>query len=78
MPNFFTAKLLRLVADIQRSVPPGSDRPEHQFPALPGSHLTPEEVGSPALAFVKAACALLALDARCEDAVKVRGSAGVV
>jgi len=30
-----------------------------------------EELGSPALAFVRTACALLALDARCTDAVAV-------
>lgn len=41
VPNFFTEKLLKLVAEVARVIPPGSDRPEHQFPLLPGSHLTP-------------------------------------
>lgn len=71
VPNFFTEKLLKVVGEAARVVPTGSDRPEHMYPVLPGSHLTPEELGPPALAFVRTVCHLLALDARCCDAVAV-------
>lgn len=37
--------------------------PDHAFPRLAGSHLGEQELGSPALAFVRSLCALLELDA---------------
>ena len=44
-------------------------QPGHAFPRLAGSHLTDEELGTPALAFVRAVCHLFALDGEVADEV---------
>jgi hypothetical protein len=49
--------------------PPGSSHPECQFPVLAGSYLSHDDLGSPALAFVRTACHLLGLDAAVTDDV---------
>ena len=36
----FTERLLKLVAEVSRQMPEHSDRQEHRFPHLAGSHLT--------------------------------------
>eukprot|EP00798_Chlamydomonas_sp_ICE-L_P017969 gene17969-24374_t len=69
--DHFTDRLLKLVADAQRCMVHGSERPEQQFPQLAGSHLTSEELGTPALAFVRTICHVLALDSRVTDAVAI-------
>ena len=62
----FAPKLLRLAQAIQTRLGiPGPRSPkEHQFPTPPGSHLSTEARGTPALAFVKTVLAVLELDAR--------------
>lgn len=41
----------------------------HAFPRLAGSHLSAEQLGTPALAFVRAVCHLYSLDAAVLDQV---------
>ncbi|GAX75625.1 hypothetical protein CEUSTIGMA_g3069.t1 [Chlamydomonas eustigma] len=67
----FTERLLQLVAQVNRVAPGYSELREHQFPQRAGSHLTKEELGTPALAYVRTICHLMALDARVTDAVAV-------
>ncbi|KAG1663133.1 hypothetical protein FOA52_000655 [Chlamydomonas sp. UWO 241] len=67
----FTERLLEMVTDVLRKVPQGSELPDHRFPRLAGSYLTAEELGSPALAFTRTVCHLLALDARVSEQVSV-------
>ncbi len=43
--------------------------PSHAFPVRAGSHLTSEELGSPALALVRSLCAFMSLDACVADQV---------
>ncbi|KAF5838378.1 hypothetical protein DUNSADRAFT_2987 [Dunaliella salina] len=71
VPGYFTERLLKLVGEAARSILPSSEHPAHQFPQLAGSYLSKEELGSPALAFVRTICALLSLDIRCTDAVAI-------
>jgi hypothetical protein len=42
---------------------------DHAFPQLAGSHLTAEELGTPALAFVRTLCHFFSLDAAVADQV---------
>lgn len=42
----------------------------HAFPRLAGSHLSAEQLGTPALAFVRAVCHLYCLDAAVLDQVR--------
>ncbi|KAG2442618.1 hypothetical protein HXX76_002703 [Chlamydomonas incerta] len=60
--DVFTQRLLGRVS-AWRGITPGS-APEWTFPHLAGSYLRPEELGHPALAFVRVATHLLALDGR--------------
>ncbi|GBF92637.1 hypothetical protein Rsub_05251 [Raphidocelis subcapitata] len=62
-------RLMTKVQAFAAKCPPGSSHPECQFPVLAGSHLSEDELGSPALAFVRTACHLLALDAAVTDEV---------
>jgi len=71
VPGYFTERLLKLAGEAARSILPSSEHPAHQFPQLAGSYLSKEELGSPALAFVRTICALLSLDLRCMDAVAI-------
>jgi DNA polymerase epsilon subunit 1 len=64
-------KLLNKVQQIAARAPTGSSHPDCQFPQLAGSHLTPEELGSPALAFVKTLCYLMGLDQELADEVRL-------
>lgn len=41
----FSERLLKQVADVSRHMPQYSDRPEHAFPHLAGSHLTEVSLG---------------------------------
>lgn len=61
--------MMKNVRTIQQQVGAGMDEPRHMFPQRAGSHLTPEELGTPALAFVRSVCAIMALDTRVEDEV---------
>ncbi|KXZ56813.1 hypothetical protein GPECTOR_1g732 [Gonium pectorale] len=63
----FTERLLAKVA-VWRGITPGAS-PDWAFPQLAGSHLSQEEQGHPALAFVRVACHLLALDERVGEEV---------
>eukprot|EP00873_Tetraselmis_striata_P038899 jgi/Tetstr1/459163/TSEL_004609.t1 len=65
----FSPRMMKNVRTIQQQVGAGMDEPRHMFPQRAGSHLTPEELGTPALAFVRSVCAIMALDTRVEDEV---------
>lgn len=52
--------------------------PGHAFPRLAGSHLSERELGTPALAFVRAVCHLYGLDAAVTDEVCVSCCGGRV
>mmetsp|Transcript_42312 Transcript_42312/g.135440 ORF Transcript_42312/g.135440 Transcript_42312/m.135440 type:complete len:1109 (-) Transcript_42312:20-3346(-) len=67
----FTKKMLRWTREIQKHIGGGNDDPTHDFPSLAGSHLSPEELGSPALAFVRAVCHVFFLDPAVENDVRV-------
>lgn len=71
MPVAFTDKLLRTVKHISLHVGARDGRPDHEFPRLAGSHLTQAELGTPALAFVRAVCHLYALDEEMAEGVTV-------
>ena len=63
--GYFSQRILRLVGEIAKHLGPGTstrNNPEHQFPTPPGTHLSEELRGTPALAFVKTLCAVLSLD----------------
>jgi len=44
-------------------------QPDHAFPHLAGSHLSEAQLGTPALAFVRAVCHLYSLDSAVLDQV---------
>ncbi|CAL55806.1 DNA polymerase epsilon, catalytic subunit A,C-terminal [Ostreococcus tauri] len=71
--SHFSPKLLRYAQEIQKVLGiPGPRSPaEHQFPTPPGSHLSKEIRGTPALAFVKTVIAVLSLDASVADSVSL-------
>lgn len=71
MAPHFTQKLLRCTRDILKWIGAHDSDSKHQFPILAGSHLCEDELGPPALAFVKTVCAVLALDSAVEDQVAV-------
>jgi len=73
--TYFTHKLIRLARDVAEKLGDGVHGADGQplpagdpaaFPGLPGSHLSAEQLGTPALAFVRAVCEVFSLDARCE------------
>jgi DNA polymerase epsilon subunit 1 len=77
--TYFTHRLIRMTKDIVDALgdgrtardgatplPPGDAA---AFPSMPGSHLTPEQLGTPALAFVRSVCEVFALDTRAEAQV---------
>jgi hypothetical protein len=70
LPSRLLERLFQMAAAIAKHVLPGAAAPEARFPALPGSHLPPDELGRPALAFVRTVCHVLALDASVEDEVR--------
>lgn len=52
-------------------------QPDHAFPRLAGSHLSEHQLGTPALAFVRAVCHLYSLDGAVTDEVGPRVVSGV-
>ena len=71
LPGAFTEKLLRAVKHVSLHVSARDGRADHEFPRLAGSFLTPAELGTPALAFVRAVCHLYSLDPAEAEAVTV-------
>lgn len=69
LDRHFCEKLLRVVPDMLRVVLPETGRAEYQYPERPGSHMTQDELGPPALAFVRALTQLMGLDAKVADDV---------
>ncbi|EFN52544.1 hypothetical protein CHLNCDRAFT_26745 [Chlorella variabilis] len=65
----FENKLLKQTAYVVKNIGAHDGQPGHAFPRLAGSHLTDEELGTPALAFVRAVCHLFALDGEVADEV---------
>jgi hypothetical protein len=64
-------KVMSRVSSIIRHVPAGSTHPDCVFPQLAGSYLSPDELGSPGLAFVKVLIHLLLLDGTLEQEVRL-------
>ncbi|DBA81285.1 TPA: hypothetical protein ACH3X2_006902 [Trebouxia sp. C0005] len=71
MAPHFTQKLLRCTRDILKWIGAHDSDSKHQFPILAGSHLPEDELGAPALAFVRTVCAVLALDLALQQEVAV-------
>ena len=77
--SYFTHRLIRMTKDIVEALGNGRTRPDGvtplppgdaaAFPTMPGSHLTPDQLGTPALAFVRSVCEVFALDTRAEAQV---------
>ncbi|KAK9798895.1 hypothetical protein WJX73_003389 [Symbiochloris irregularis] len=67
----FARRLLGLTGKISINITPQTHKPDQQFPLLSGSHLTAEELGTPALAFARSVCEVLGLDASVADEVGV-------
>ena len=69
--GYFSQRVLRLAGEIQKRLGVGTNRsdPRHAFPSPPGAHLPARLRGSPALAFVKTACAVFSLDKAVEGPV---------
>lgn len=70
LPERLLERLFQMAQAIARHVLAGAAAPEARFPALPGSHLTPAQLGTPALAFVRTVCHVLALDGDQEEVVR--------
>lgn len=70
LPERLLDRLFQMTQAISKHVLVGAAAPEAQFPQLPGSHLTAEQLGTPALAFVRTVCHVLALDSSIEDEVR--------
>jgi DNA polymerase epsilon subunit 1 len=66
LPSNLLERMFQMTAAISRHVLVGASAPEAAFPQLPGSHLSPKELGTPALAFVRTVCHILALDTSVE------------
>jgi hypothetical protein len=71
LPSRLLERLFQMTAAISRHVLAGASMPEAAFPRLPGSHLSPQELGTPALAFVRTVCHVLALDTSVELEVSI-------
>ena len=71
LPGTFTDKLLRSLKHISLHVGAHDGRPDHEFPRLAGSHLSAAELGTPALAFVRAVSHMYFLDRDVKEAVTV-------
>ena len=70
LPERLLERLFQMTQAITTHVLVGAVAPEAQFPQLPGSHLSAAQLGTPALAFVRTVCHVLALDASVEDEVR--------
>jgi DNA polymerase epsilon subunit 1 len=62
-------RLLRFVYDARATMCSDDGDPTHAFPVLAGSHLSEQELGTPALALTRAICEALALDRAVADEV---------
>jgi len=62
-------RLLRVVADADAALGAHDGDAAHAFPELVGSHLSSEELGSPALALTRAVCEAMSLDRRLSNEV---------
>lgn len=69
LPAKMTEKLLKATKNISLRIGSHDGNESHSFPVRAGSHLKPSELGTPALAFVKAVCQLYGLDKYQKDAV---------
>lgn len=69
LKSTFTEKLLKLVKHIALHIGGHDGRSQHEFPKLAGSYLSPQELGTPALAFVRAVCYMYALDSTVTEEV---------
>ena len=74
LPAQLLDRLFRMTGEVAARVLLGSAAPEGRFPRLPGAHLPPVLMGTPALAFVRSVCEVLSLDERVQD--EVRGEGG--
>jgi hypothetical protein len=70
LPARLLERLFQMTQAITKHVLVGAAAPEAQFPRLPGSHLSSEQLGTPALAFVRTVCHVLALDSSIESEVR--------
>ena len=70
MPASLMDRMMQMTQAIMKYVLVGSAAPESRFPHLPGAHLLPAQRGTPALAFVRTICHVLALDAAVADDVR--------
>ncbi|PRW20477.1 DNA polymerase epsilon catalytic subunit A [Chlorella sorokiniana] len=71
LPRQFTEKLLKQVKHMALHIGAADGQPDHAFPHLAGSHLSEQQLGTPALAFVRAVCHLYTLDGAVSDQVAV-------
>lgn len=69
LPTRLLERLFQMTQAIARHILPGAAATAAQFPRPPGSYLAEDRLGTPALAFVRTVCALLALDSSIADEV---------
>eukprot|EP00892_Ulva_mutabilis_P006158 jgi/Ulvmu1/3914/UM018_0137.1 len=69
LPSRLLERLFQMAQAIARHILPGAAAAAARFPQRPGSHIPAEQLGTPALAFVRTVCAVLALDATVPDEV---------
>lgn len=69
LPGKFTEKLLKATKHISMHIGTNDGHDDHQFPIRAGSYLSKNDLGTPALAFVKSICHLYALDKKQSSAV---------
>jgi len=70
LPSRLLERLFQMTQAIARHILPGATAAAARFPQPPGSHIPPDDLGTPALAFVRTMCAVLALDAAVPDEVR--------
>jgi hypothetical protein len=70
LPTQLLERVFRMTREVAARVHVGAPAPEAHFPRVPGSHLTAAQLGSPALAFVRTLCHILALDASVPEEVR--------
>lgn len=70
LPARLLERLFQMTQAIARHILPGAAAAAARFPHPPGSHLLPGALGTPALAFVRTVCAVLALDSTVADEVR--------
>ena len=71
LPASFTDKLFRTVKHISLRVGANDGIEDHEFPELAGSYLTAAQLGTPALAFVRAVTHMFSLDEEVKGEVTV-------